>query len=165
MKSRRITFYFFIFLLLFTSSCSYQTPYPNDELLEQKFYANEPSFEKLIKMFEEDSTLFQVSLEKGAFESFEKIANLTENRLAEYNKILSKLDIEFIERYENQEDIYLKVWSNPNFFIGGKSKYYFYSERDITNTVNSLDEIYRNGRDANQMKKISGNWYLYLDVW
>lgn len=153
---------FFIFLLVFMSGCN---TYPPDALLEQRFQANKEDFEKLVKMFQADSRLFQISLDKGALESFDKEAQIPEERLLEYKKILSKLGIEYIERYEKRQDIFLRVWSSPNLFIGGKSKYYVYDEKDVKNTVNSLDEIYRSGQEANEMKKIEGNWYLYLDVW
>lgn len=153
---------FFIFSLVFMGGCN---AYPPDDLLERRFQENKADFEKLIKMFQEDSNLFQISLDKGALESFYKKAQISEERLLEYKKILSKLGIEYIERYEKRQDIFLRVWSSPSLFIGGKSKFYVYDEKEVKNTVDSLDEIYRSGQEANEMKKIKGNWYLYLDVW
>jgi hypothetical protein len=165
MPSYRI-YYFFILLFVFVGGCRTSEPYPTDEFLERQFFSNKADFEKLVQMFSEDSNLFKVDAEKGTIEWADNKGEPPKYRLIEYKKLLSKLNLKLILRYTNNKEIYLLTWHESNSFVGGKSKYFVFSENDgFANPKPSLDEIYKSGKDANDQRKIEGNWYLYLDVW
>ena len=123
MKHPKKYLVFLFFLLSFFNSCNLKNPYPTDDALIRRFDSNKESFDKLVQMFQEDFNLLRINLKDNAWKSYEIRANLKEERLSEYKSLLTKLNIEQLERYENRKDIYFRVLANPNIFIGGKSKY------------------------------------------
>jgi hypothetical protein len=141
------------------------TTYPTDELLERSFYSNKEDFNRLIKNFQEDSSLFLVNQQGEVTDFSGNKTNLSTPRINEYKRLLTKLNVLQINRTDYDQSIFLQVWQIPNFFIGGKFKYYVFTETPPKDLQTSLDEIYKSGRDANEFKKIEGTWYLYLDVW
>ena len=61
--------------------------------------------------------------------------------------------------------ILLQVWWVRNgIFLFSKSKYYLYKNARQDRSVESLDAVYAEGRDANDTRRIDSDWSLYLDL-
>ena len=143
-------------------------PYPNDESMQATYISNKGDLDVLVKMFKEDSNLRLFSLEKGAVSASDQRLKLQAERESRYREILTKVGVSKIYRIPESDvhkDFYMQVWWIRNGWIQSKSKYFVYTENPPAGVVESLDDVYANGRDANDLKRIDENWYLYLDVW
>ena len=140
-------------------------PYPKDEVLQNNFYANKEDFDELVRLFQEDSSIFCINSQDEVVDFDKNKTNIASSRLDEYKRLFSKLHIQQINRSKFDQHISLRVWGIPNFLFRGKSKYYVFMETPPKNLESFLDDIYESGRDSNDFKKIEENWYLYLDVW
>ena len=152
-----------IFLL---GGCSSTSGYPPDHLLEARFRNHEAEFSRLLNIFKVDSHLFLVDSE-AAYSARNTRAVITEERLEEYQRLLSKLELDYIARtnnHEGHEEISLRAWTRPHLLLGAKSKFYIYREIPPSPLVESLDGLV-GGTDAYAYKRIAENWYLFLDVW
>jgi hypothetical protein len=136
--------------------------------MQTMFATNKEDFELLVRMFEEDSNLRSYRLKGGAFRSIDEKADLPPDRDEQYRDLLIKLNLKWISRVivsGSHTDIHLQAWWVKNGWIQSKSKDFVYTKHAPLLVVDSLDEVYESGRDANHHKKIDENWYLYLDVW
>lgn len=132
--------------------------------MEAKFRSDEASFQKLVEMFKKDGHLSSLNNE-AAYLSFDQKADLSKQRMDEYRDLLKKLGLWVVSRGEKTGNIYMKAWHRNAFLIGGSSKYYVYAENPPEALVDSLDKLKDSGHDGYAFKKISGNWYLHLDIW
>lgn len=161
------------FLLLSSFSCS---SYPSDKCLIENFDTNKSDFEKLVVMIQEDNQIISV-MKNGEVLDIRYQANnqiLTKERLKEYQLLLNKINASEIRIYtDNKKDnsnfssISIFAWDTRSWSIvgGGHSKSYSFQFEKPEKIVESLDEIKSRGGDASHYKKISENWYLYLDIW
>ena len=143
-------------------------PYPPDASLISFYEQNRDNLNNLAEMFSQDQHLWKVTADGTAWADFQVMGDISEERKDEYVKLLSKLNIEEVNRHLSKKEdkrIWLRAWYIPGDFIGGRSKYYVVTDGTPEPVVESLDEIYRYYHEAGHFKKIDGKWYLYLDVW
>jgi hypothetical protein len=148
------------------------SPYPPDEKLIKLLTDNKESFETLVKLFEEDADLLSVDAE-GADRVWRlggrEPGNLSEGRRRKYIDLMRALGVRSISRHieprPEDKSIFLQMWWVKNGpFLFSKSKYLVYKENP-EHLVESLDPIYKSGRDASEFRRIDDDWSLYLDVW
>jgi|GEM_PF-5458015 len=145
-------------------------PYPTDSQMIEALIANRSKCEVLVQMFEEDSGLshFDSNGETGSVDKI-PVTSLPEQRKQSYLELMKATGVRNISRnrYDSTDrSILLQVWWVPNgIFLSSKSKYYLYKDSHQTKLVESLDDVYAEGRDANDTRRIDSNWSLYLDVW
>ena len=77
--------------LLLPVGCTYKSQF-TDRALEQRFRSNEADFNRLVKMFKEDSKLSGVNY-ASAYLSYDVKADLPRQRLDEYRSLLTKLSL------------------------------------------------------------------------
>ncbi len=139
-------------------------PYPTDQVLINRLDQDRNDFVKLINLFKEDSQVKKIYI-KGAFESESASQN---PRIEKYQKLMKKLDVLEIRRF-NSEQIYFEVWVSQTSFVGGNYKGYVFNEDTSSELyVDSLDDLFNSLKINDEvygLRKIDENWSLYLDVW
>jgi len=144
-------------------------PYPSDDLSIESFNRNKDSFERLAKIFGEDSSLWSIDATGNPRFGDQPALEPSEIRKQEYIKLMKTTGVRSISRHihtPEDKSIYFQMWWVRNGpFIGSKSKYIVYKDGNTRGFVASLDEIFANGRDANESRQIDADWSLYLDVW
>lgn len=164
----------FLLLLLLTSfGCS---SYPSDKYLIENFNANREEFEKLLTMAQIDKQIISVKKNGEVLDINYKQNEtlLSSERINEYTNLLNKINaLEIQINTDNKKDssnfsgISIFAWDTRSWSIvgGGHSKSYTFQLEKPEQIVDSLDRLKSNGNDVVAYKKISENWYLYLDIW
>jgi hypothetical protein len=113
-------------IMLLTGGCSYKSKF-TDQGLDQRLRSNHVDFNRLVKMFKEDSELCGLNHE-AAYRSYDIKANLPQPRLDDYRNLLTKLNLRSISRGEKTGNIYFATWNKSDFLIGRSNEYYVYAE-------------------------------------
>ena len=149
-------------VVLFTG-CGYHSGY-TDEKLEKRFRADETKFNQLVQMMKHDVVPLSIVTREGAFDDIGKIAKISPERLADYQCLLSELQLNSVGR-STTGWIYFATWNRSDFPVGGTNEYFLYAETPPTDRiVPSLDKL-RTETDAYAFKKIADRWYLLVDNW
>jgi hypothetical protein len=146
---------------------SESSAYPTDDEMLYHFLTHRDHFESLMQQFRADADLLRVNQDGSALRDHLTEVTLDDAKREVYRDLLTRLGLFYISRIpDGPGSIYMQAWwSKSGTLIGGKSKYFAYTAKAGNDTVASLDEIFRTGRDANEFRHVTGNWYLYLDVW
>lgn len=153
------------------SACS---SYPTDHAMESKLRTHRAEFYELVNMFKVDADLRSVNREFAAGQN--PNPNLSNERMAEYRRLLTTLDLISVER-SRSGDIYLKTWeTEPSYFMGSlvysaKSYVYIQSQPGSTGDlvsppktlIDSLDQAARNSDSVYAFKRVTDNWYLHYE--
>ncbi len=150
-----------LFLLLLSSfGCS---SYPSDKYLVENFNNNEPIFEKLVAMIQEDSKVCKMNkdCEYILISDTEYNIKLPFDRYQEYKSLLKQIGaINVRQFFVNKNDksysneIYFLVYENPGFMMGGVYKSYHHSKSKPDKLVDSLDELYSQNSEVFGYKEI-----------
>lgn len=144
-------------------------PYPSDDLSIESFNRNKQSFERLAKIFGEDTSLWSIDATGTPRFGDQPALELSEVRKQEYIELMKTTGVRNISRHiftPDDKSIYFQIWWVGNGgFIGSKSKYIVYKDGNTGEFAESLDELFASGRDANHSRRIDADWSLYLDVW
>ena len=160
-------------LVLANSSCS---SYPTDKYLEENFNANRTYFEKLVSMIQDDKKVISIGKSREILDiNYQPNKNvISRERLDDYISLLNKINALSIRLHTgnnndrtNFSSIQIFVWDSRSWSIvgGGNSKSYLFTYDKPERIVESPDEIKSKGGDASHYKKLSENWYLFLDIW
>ncbi|MBC7881657.1 MAG: hypothetical protein H7Y37_10025 [Anaerolineae bacterium] len=137
----------------------------SDRILEKVFYSQQPIFEELIVMFDDDSKIERISFDTNYLvdDPNRPAADIgfTEARWNQYRNIFSKLKLKGgISRHVERHSIHL-IASVISYLIGGSGKGYVYSKIPLKPLLSSLDNIQVN--QISYKKLMKENWYLFLD--
>ncbi|MEK7723999.1 MAG: hypothetical protein AAB336_06610 [Acidobacteriota bacterium] len=127
-------------------------------------------------MIQEDKRVISVSINGEILDlGYQNNGNIiSKKRLDEYITLLEQINALSIRRYTgnkndrtNFSSVDFLVYESKGWLlgIGGTYKYYIFTHENPDRLVDSLDDLKSSGGDASHYKKISENWYLYLDIW
>ena len=165
---------FALFLALVTVACdpfNYDAKHPSDAKLISNFAEHEDTFQKLVRMSNQDSQVIWVARDFTRLETNwgwprpDSELGFSRQRWNEYRKLFNQLGLESgldRESSSNGAAIYL-VACSKGMTMRGSSKGYVYSEQPLTNVVASLDSEARlpaNTKHGAMYKPIKEHWYL-----
>ena len=149
-------------VVLFTG-CGYHSGF-TDEKLEKRFREDETKFNQLVQMMKDDVVPLSTVTRESAFDDMGKPARISAERLANYQCLLSELQLNSVGRSATGW-IYFATWNRSDIPYGGTNEFFVYAETPPPDRiVPSLDKL-RTETDAFAFKKIADRWYLLVDNW
>ena len=163
----------FCVLICLLLGCDTRNEHPKDNELMQNFQSHKDEFNQLLHMFQQDKSLGRVGIDFTRPTSFfekcggqsgwdGKVIEINEDRLLEYRKMFSNLNLDRgIEGYCQKDQIFFYA-SSMGLGISGSSKGYVYSKKDPSPIIDDLDKFAADAKtEFIVFRKIEGNWYLY----
>jgi hypothetical protein len=154
--------------LFYLMSVEVDAPHPSDQYLERVFAANQPEFEKLISMANEDSHVVRIASDftwldtSAAWPRPESELGFSNQRWDEYRRLFSKLGLTS-GLVNDAPGFVLFFASSKGLVTGGSTKGYAYCATEPKFIVDSLD--HPSFKDSSILyKKLKGNWYLFYQV-
>lgn len=138
--------------------------HPSDQTLIKNFKDNEPAFNNLIAMIQEDQGLVRVDDNWTRPENPATIG-LTEERIVKYRQIFKELRIpRGFYSFTNPVRIEL-IASTTGLSISGSAKGYVFLEEKPALIVADLEDYSSMDSESfTAYRHIGGNWYLFHDV-
>jgi hypothetical protein len=140
----------------------------SDSRLETVFRKNQPDFDRLVAMSQQD-TGFRVIASSFTHAYSPDGAALSQDRWNEYRRLFSKLGISGGLAHSDslKAAVFFLADGRGLFVTNGLYKGYAYCETPPFPMVNSVDAMPRNLYDKNghaiAFKALGGNWYLYRE--
>jgi hypothetical protein len=150
-------------MCLFLAGCG---AHPSDESLRQRFFQDEASFDKLVRMAQDDPQMTRIA--PGFTWPTGKEVPFSTQRWGEYCDLFKKLGInDGIGRLDKQSGLMLIV--NSTGIVGrGTAKGYAYSKKQLEPIVDSLDNPMPRPcvgqKDCIAFKPLKNNWYLFYEI-
>jgi hypothetical protein len=162
-------------LLSIFDACGWMSTLPSDARMEANFRQNKPDFEALVKMFNEDSRVTAVHLQRTELVSDARWPRddigFSQARWGEYRRIFKKLGLQFgIDRWSEPPGTIAFLADGSGMVAAGELKGYVYCPgKPPSPLVRSLDH----GVPANvpppvaphttatAFKQIETSWYLF----
>ncbi len=162
-----------LFTTAFSAECGISS-HPADVALEKIFRQHEAEFSRLVVMSRADSRVMRIApnftwlTDNASWPRSGDELGFSQERWDEYRQLFRMLGLkDGLVRYADADLIYLFA-SSKGLVTGGSGKGYVYSERDLTPTTDSLDqvppELLQSSVHKIVYKRIEPNWYLFLDM-
>ena len=142
--------------------------HPRDAVLEARFKQHEADLELLAAMSQADSRVVRITndftwLDNNAgWPRPESELGFSEERWDEYRKLFKEIGLEGgITREEHGEVTYF-IFSSKGLVTHGTEKGYAFSNKELTPTAESLDDVTRMPKGKSVVfKKLKEHWYLF----